>query len=538
MAVELPPPQAPQQVTVEQVKAQNPATSINVKWQDYTLHIIGGHSKVTKADLEAVVADADSLSNAVRLINAAYYASGYLGVRLSYALSGQDLYILTDFGKITSVQAPPELLSYFENFRGALTDEELEPVRALASIHADRAGKVIDMRLKPATDGTNDQTLVIKKRRKVKADSASVRIDIGNPGNRYVGRNFADLDVKGGIASGDEFHGFLRHGISQFNKRADASDFNDFILGWNRVTPWGIFGLGYRHGYFDQTIADPAAAGGMAASQGILHGGEAYWIGVLAADFKQRLTVNAKVDRLSKQTSTRQGAALTPAGAPYGQTYQKEFYNSLEVGGTYYRLWDLDGWRFNWETGLSVRKGISSQDGYTFNNVRVQQDYFLDRFSLKLTLDHPEELPFALDTWKFGFDLSTQYSDQVLPEQQQFVLGGTNSLTAYLPGVAVGDSGVLFRLRAEWDGYQYNDFRLVPRLFAEYGLAKSEVAPAVAGLSRTQSASDIAAELSVQYRDWLEVTGSTAYEIADQGIPEATLNDAQANYFMKLSLKF
>ncbi len=537
MAVELPPPQAPQQVTVEQVKAQNPATSIQLKWQDYTLHVIGGRSRVTKADLQEVVAEADSLSNAVRLINAAYYAAGYVGVRLSYALSGQDLYILTDFGKIKSVKAPPELLPYFEGLRGALTDEELEPIRALASVHADRAGKVVDMRLKPAADGTNDQDLEIKKRRKVKADAASVRLEIGNPGNRYVGRNFADLDVRGGIPSGDEFRGFLRHGISQFNKRADASDFNDITLGWNRVTPWGIFGLGYRTAYFDQTIADPAAAGGQAPSQGIIHGGEAYWIGVPVADFTQRLTVNAKIDRLSKQTSTRP-TAVAAAGGAYETTYQKEFYNSLELGGTYYRLWDLDGWRFNWETGLSVRKGISGQDGFTFNNQRVQQDYFLDRFSLKLTLNHPEELPLALDTWKFGFDLSTQYSEDVLPEQQQFVLGGANSLTAYLPGVAVGDSGVLFRLRAEWEGVDLYDFKIVPRAFVEYGLAKSEVAPAVAGLSRTQSASDIAAELSIQYRDWLEVTGSTAYEITDQGIPQATLDDAQANYFMKLALKF
>lgn len=537
MAVELPPPQAPQQVTVEQVKSQNPATSINVKFQDYTLHVIGGQSKVLKTDIEEVVSNADSLSNAVRLLSAAYYAAGYVGVKLSYALSGQDLYILVDYGNITSVQAPPEVLPYFEKLRGPLTDDELEPKRALASVAADRAGKVVDMSLRPNAEGTG-QELIIKKRRKARADPHSVRLEIGNPGNRFVGRNFAEIDVKAGIPSGDEFHGFLRHGISQFNRRADASDYNEYLLGWNRVTPWGIFGLGYHDAYFDQTIGDPNASGGRAPSQGILHGGEIYWIGVLAADFTHRLTLNAKVDRLSKQTSTRRTATAAAGGGPYEVTYQKEFYNSLEIGGAYYRLWDFADWRFNWETGLSLRKGISAQDGYTYNNVRVQQDYFLARYNLKLTLNHPDELPLALDTWKFGFDLSTQYSAEVLPEQQQFVLGGANSLAAYLPGVAVGDSGVLFRLRGEWEGVDVYDFKIVPRVFAEYGLAKFETAPAVAGLSRTQSASDIAAELSVQYRDWLEVTGTTAYQIADQGIPDATLNDAQANYFMKLALKF
>ncbi len=422
---------------------------------------------------------------------------------------------------------------------GTLTDEELEPKRALASIHADRAGKVVDMRLIPAADGSNNQELVLKKRIKAKADPASMRIEIGNPGNRYVGRHFAEIDMKAGIPSGDEFRGFLRHGISQMNKRADASDYNEYVLGWNRVTPWGIFGAGWRDGYFDQTIADPAASGNAAPSQGIIHGGEIYWIGVLAADFTQRFTVTAKADRLSKQTSTRPTATAAVGGGPLEKTYQKEFYNSLELGGNYYRLWNFTDWRFNWETGLSARKGISSQDGYTYNNQRVQQDYFLARYNLKLTMDHPEELPLALDTWKFGFDISTQYTEDVLPEQQQFVLGGANSLAAYLPGVAVGDSGFLFRLRAEWDGLSVYDFKIVPRIFAEYGLAHYEVVPSnVPGLSRYQSASDAALEVSLQYRDWLELTASTAIEIHDQGIPQATLDDAQANYFAKLAFKF
>ncbi len=125
MAVELPPPQAPQQITVEQVKAQNPETAIKVKFQEYTLNVIGGQGKVTKQDLEEVVSDADSLSNAVRLINAAYYAAGYVGVRLSYALSGQELYILVDYGSVSSVRAPPELLPYFDG-----TERHLDRRRA------------------------------------------------------------------------------------------------------------------------------------------------------------------------------------------------------------------------------------------------------------------------------------------------------------------------------------------------------------------------------------------------------------------------
>lgn len=527
MAVELPPPSAPQQVTVEQVQQQGAQTALNVPFQDYTLHVIGNKSKLGKDEIAEVIVGADSLSNAVRLINAAYYAAGYPGVKLSYALSGRELYILVDFGNVTSVKAPDVLDGYFDDLRGPLTDAKLEPRRALASIHADRADLVADMALKDG-DGGND-SLVIKKRRKAKPDARGVKIEFGNPGNRYVGRHFIDVDLKGGIPSGDELRAFWRHGVTGINDADDAQDYNEQILGWNRVTPWGLFGVGGRYAYYNQTLASTPV-------DGVIYAGELYWMYVPAADFNGRWTVQAKVDRSSKETSTRSVTSPTPTCpglTPATETCQRELYTSAEIGSYYSFAQYPTDWRLEWATDLSVRQGLTNGAGFAFG-AAVEQDYTLIRPGLHFTAKPTGELPFGLDTWKFGADLTGQYSSNTLPEQQQFVLGGVGNLLGYLPGAGVGDSGALLRLRAEWQVFEIYDVSLTPRVFVEYGYASLNDNATVGD----QSLADISGEVSLKFLNILEATVSAALPVTDNGVSDAQLDDSEADFFLKLSATF
>lgn len=536
MAVELPPPQTPQQIAVEQVKELNPATAIVVQFQDYTLNVIGNKSKVGKAELQEAVSIADSLSNAVRLINSAYYAAGYPGTKLSYALSGQQLYILVDLGNVTAVTAPPELLPYFEGFTGPLTGENLEPRRALATLHADRADITAEMRLQD-NEGSDTDTLVIKKHRKVKPDTTGVKIEASNAGNRFVGRHFIDIDLKGGIPSGDEFRAFWRHGVTGINDEdaaRNAEDYNEQILGWNRVTPWGVFGLGGRYAYYDQLLGNTTPV------EGIIMSGEAYYINVLKADFDSRLTVQAKLDRTSKETSTRPVTAPAPT-CPVPQNTQtecqRELYTSAELGGTYSQVSRAEGWRADWEGSLALRKGLTSDVGNFFGSP-VRQDYTLLRPTFRLTLTPTDsDLPYGLGEWKYGLDFTGQYSASAVPEQQQFVLGGIGNLQGFLPGAAVGDTGALVRLRAEWQGIDFYDIYVTPRVFLEYGFARYEE-PAPAAPQSTQSLSDVTGEVSLKIAKWFEVTGSASLPLYDSGQPDAAIEDAEANYFLRLTATF
>lgn len=536
MAVELPPPQTPQQIAVEQVKELNPSTAIVVQFQDYTLNVIGNKSKVGKAELQEAVSIADSLSNAVRLINSAYYAAGYPGTKLSYALSGQQLYILVDLGNVTAVTAPPELLPYFEGFSGPLTGEDLEPRRALATLHADRADITADMRLQD-NEGTDTDTLVIKKRRKVKPDTTGVKVEFSNAGNRFVGRHFVDIDLKGGIPSGDEFRVFWRHGVTGINDEdssKNSEDYNEQIIGWNRVTPWGIFGLGGRYAYYNQLL------GGTTPVQGIISAGELYYINVLKADFDSRLTVQAKLDRTNKETSTLPVGTTTPTcPAPQNTRTecQRDLYTSAEIGGTYAQVSRAEGWRADWEGGLALRKGLTSDNGNFFGSP-VKQDYTLLRPTFRLTLTPTDsDLPFGLGEWKYGVDFTGQYSASAVPEQQQFVLGGIGSLQGFLPGAAVGDTGALVRLRAEWQGLDFYEIYVTPRVFLEYGFARYEE-PAPAAPQSTQSLSDVTGEVSLKIAKWFEVTGSASLPLYDSGQPDAVIEDAEANYFLRLTATF
>src|SRR5262249_47236962 len=103
MSVELPPPATPQQGTVEQLQTQ--ATGgITVTSQSYQLHVAAGNI-LDEATVQNAVGLADNLSNAVRNIGAAAYLAGYPAAQVTYALSGQDLYVLVVPGKISGIRA-------------------------------------------------------------------------------------------------------------------------------------------------------------------------------------------------------------------------------------------------------------------------------------------------------------------------------------------------------------------------------------------------------------------------------------------------
>ncbi|TXH02809.1 MAG: hypothetical protein E6R07_14090 [Nevskiaceae bacterium] len=528
MSVELPPPATPQQGTVDQLQSQA-GSGVVVAFQTYQLHVAAS-GILDEAAIQNAVGLADNLSNAVRNIGAAAYLAGYPASQVTYALSGNDLYVLVLPGKISGVKASDALKPYLNGLESAdpMRDSDLIGHTTLASLAADRAG--IDVYPVFEPDGNGGQVLDFEKNNK-DADPTTVRVEFGNPGNRFASRYFLDMDLKTGSIWGDEFRVFAREGIQNLDDKGKPGDYHEQDLVWTRVTPWGLFGLDGRFVNYNYTspVVAPATTGTNVL--GRIWVGEAQWLYPLFANFNSRWTVQAKADRTSKS-----GKLDSSAGSP-SQEYQRELYTSGELGTTYLRNFAFLGHRWDLASGVSVRKGFGDRTPDTSFNpaagdtspMHGDEGYLLFRPTASLKFYWTG----ALVT---GVEASGQFSNDSVPEQQQWVLGGLGNLTSSLPGVAVGDKGYLARAYTELTLPLIAGIELKPRVLIEHGAAK--FAKPLAGQSTdTQQVTDAGLELGFKFTQIVDGTLAYAKSFDDKGVTSSTKQDADARVYFRISIK-
>ncbi|HEX4872817.1 MAG TPA: ShlB/FhaC/HecB family hemolysin secretion/activation protein [Nevskiaceae bacterium] len=525
MGVQLPPPVVPQQGEITEIQQAGDAV-LTLQFQQVRIHLHGA-TGVPADELEAAVAGADTLSNAVRAIARAYYVAGYPGATVHYALAGEDLHVKVSLAGVSQVVAEAPLAAYFNDLADGqpLTAARLERRRTLASLHADRAGLNAQPLLQPVEDG-----LELRLDPDPNSPTAmAVRTELGNPGNRFVGRHFLDLDLRAGFGTGDEARASWRKALTGLNDPGDAEDYDEQTVGLSRVTPFGLFGLGGRNVDYTQPDLSVVTETGETltfAVNGDIQQAELFGFWPLHTDFVQRSTLSAKVDFTHKQLSIgRGGGALT------GAKVQDQEYGSAELAAGYARAGVFLGRRLDLEAALAVRSGLGddrSEDLLT----RADLGYLLVRPSLRLRLALATSISSELL-------LTGQLSEDRLPEQNQWVIGGVGNAQAYLPGVAVGDQGALARLQVDYQLGEFAGVTLRPRVFAEFAMAEYAEPEATFGEpGERQELSDAGVELGLAWGPHLEAAISAAESLSEKGIPEAALNAADANYFFRLTARF
>lgn len=511
MPIALPAPATPELGSAETLRGG--AAYVTAAFQQQQVHVIGPEA-VPRETLEQAISGGENLSDVVRRIQAAYYLAGFPAVRVVYALSEPDLYVQVSLGKITRVEAPDRYLGYFEGIESAdpLTDEALEPARTFASLHSDRAGESAIPSFKPDGDGA---VLRIEPDGKGPGRSA-MGLGFGNPGNRFVGRHFIDWFGKHSFTTGDEIRATGRHALEGLDDDENAAGYNEHTVGWGKVTPWGLLALNGRYVGYQQRIELPGF--GLASFDGNIREVEAGWTGLMHASFTSRWTVGAKVDYTRKDFATTVGDIVV----------QRQEYGSVE-GSTEYALilrpFDIPT---ELGAGLTVRSGLGSDE--TDNPIKAADlGYLLFRPTLTAKFKLSDLL--SLRAVAIG-----QITEDTLPEQQQWVVGGVGNVESYLPGVASGDTGGLARVQLETSPYEFMQIKVVPRLFVEYGMAKVEN-PLAGQSSDTQSIADGGVSLAFTYRAF-EASVSYAESFDEDGIDEAVLDDADANVFFRVAMKF
>jgi hemolysin activation/secretion protein len=522
MSVELPPPVTPQQGTVEQLQSQA-GGGVVVAFQTYQMHVNAGNV-LDAAAIQNAVSLADNLSNAVRNIGAAAYLAGYPAAQVTYALSGQDLYVLVLPGKISGIRASERLKPYLNGLEKAdpMRDSDLEGHRTLASMAADRASVTVFPVFEP--DGNGGQVLDFEKNNQ-NSDPTTVRAEFGNPGNRFASRYFLDMEVKTASVWGDEFRVFAREGIQNLDAGDKPGDYHEQNVGWNRVTPWGVFGAGGRFINYNYTATSVTPNVNILGRVWI---GEALWLYPLYSDFNSRWTVQLKADRTSKS------GKIDSTATTGSSEYQRELYTSAEIATSYGDNFQFLTRRWNFTGGASVRKGFGDHNtNYDTANPPIHGDlgYLLFRPAVTLKV-------FLTDNISTGVELSGQYSKDSVPEQQQWVLGGLGNLTSSLPGVAVGDKGYLARAYGEIALPLTKGLELRPKVFVERGVAKFAI-PTTANqqINGNQSLTDAGLELGVKFTQLIDGTLAYAKSFNDKNIPQSTKDGSNARLYFRVSIK-
>lgn len=522
MSVELPPPATPQQGTVEQLQT-DAGGGITVAFQSYQLHVAAGNI-LDESTVQNAVALADNLSNAVRNIGAAAYLAGYPAAQVTYALSGQDLYVLVVPGKISGIRASEALKPYLDGLETAdpMRDSDLERHRTLASMAADRAGINVFPVFEP--DGNGGQVLDFEKNNQA-SDPTSIRVEFGNPGNRYASRYFGDLEVKTASVWGDEFRVFAREGIQNLDANGKPGDYHEQNVGWNRVTPWGVFGINGRNINYNYT-----ATAGTASTDllGRIWIGEALWLYPLYSDFNSRWTVQVKADRTSKTGKVD----ATQTNASY--TYQRELYTSAEVSTSYGDNFRFIGHNWNLTAGVAARKGFGENGVNTdLSNLPIHGDQSYLLFRPAATLKF-----FWTNSIASGLEASAQFSSDSVPEQQQWVLGGVGSLTSALPGVVVGDKGYLGRFYTEVSLPITDSLSLKPKVFFERGSATyANPNTSASQVDGAQTLMDAGAELGIKFGQFVDASLAYAKSFNDKNISQTTKDASDARLYFRVSLK-
>lgn len=514
MPIDLPQPPEPQQGSPE-VRA------------DARKHPLGGLTMQVSAPgildeetIARVLAEQTDPSQAIVALANAARAAGVVAPRTLYARSGDQIYVSIGAARIAEVGAPPRLVPYFDGVLGtpALRDRDLEPARARAGIHADRDGEAYQARLLPLADDAYRLELSPTRPR---PDAGAVTVGFSNAGNRFTGREFVDLDASVGNRWGDRFRAVSRAKVDVFGfdeDRGDDGQYREHNLQWDRVTPWGLFGAGGRYLEYKQTFDGERF-------RGEIWSAEANWMNVLGSGFGWRWTGEARLDFIHDLIESDAGSL------------RKEIYPSLEISQAYTRRLEIGS------EGSLVAAGFKARKGLREERTAVGSDlgYWLVRPELGGTLDFA---PLSVSLEALG-----QYGSKRVPDQQLWVLGGEQSLRAWLPGVALGDTGSYVKGELRYTSTELPLLKAVVKLagFAEYGSSSDglqfDEQGGLFGGQITQGIgsadlADAGVEVSATLFKRLEASLSRAWPIHHHGVEQAQLDLSRADFYFKLTASF
>ena len=517
MAVFLPPSPAPQ--VVEYAKPRYGAEPTMVQSHGYR-YVVTGNTLLPPATVQKILRTAATPKDALASLLKAYQGEGYPLVAITGKVEGKEVRIAVFQGMITELNTEDGLGWFYGSLSGRndVRNDELLRRQIMAGLYAARSGKKVAVNLGPAAN-PDGSALDVTESAVPDYFPISGAVTFGNYGSRYSSGYVLGGDAAANLTHGVQITAGYLQGLPGLSQNSYGSSYEQGQFGASVVTPYGIYGISASRIYFrlgDATFPlNPK--GDVDSFQ--LNGTQ-----LVYADRATRASLTEALTRVSYKETVFNGLF----------TLLDQPYNYVSLGLNVNHSLTLGSLPGNLAGGISFNMGISGPAGTLVDG---EPGFPTSHFRYTgLTLAYHQTLPLG-----FQADLTSQaqWAANTLPSQQQWILGGFGNLSAWEPGVVVGDSGYVTRL--EIDGPALARSGASARLggFLETGGSTFTTSPP--GSPPWQTLSDAGLSLRLQLPYGFSATAMAATPISENGfdaIGNATLKVERMNAFFVVQKAF
>ena len=549
MAIDLPPVMPPQLASSAQIAEAEQGTSsskVEVTVGGIRLQVIGNRY-LSNADLRELLLAEATPSAAITALARRYYNTGHFLVGLHYFRRGDTVVVMVSQHTLKGVRGDPAVRRHFRSLVGDpdLTLAEYDRARVLADMQAQRMG----VSYRVSYEVHYDKQVILDFIAEPVADHqpSSGAIEVNNQGSRYLGRYFGLAGLSHEFGDGSKLNLGYQTAFVDLGGAQDGESYHQLDARVDRPFHFGLFGLDINHVRYERepVVAEEDPTAGGCVLFFCLPGtvfvpvpleAEITRLGVdgeqlLSSTPRRRISVFEGIDYVDSEI-------VGDTKASRSEVLLEERYAVASVGAKYAARGRL-GQRPDFLTAqLALKVGVGGNDG-TLRD-RGSSEVSITNRNADFVLLQPR-LAYKFDltpAWTTTFNLHGQLSNDVqLPQQQQFVLGGLGSLSAYLPGALVGDQGVFFHIGVQ-RRWQFETLSLTPSVFVEYGAARYNDTDDDLGDSQTISDAGIRVTVIPAGDSGLESELVVARGLSDDVADPARLDAFEADFFWRVRWSF
>jgi len=503
----VPPHNPPQIVTLR--LAENAGGEIAVESHGFR-YTVSGNTLLSQTVIRTALLQAQSPESAINALNAAYRKRGYLLVALRAKVEDKNVSIAVIEGQISSLKAQPGIRPFYNGveFDPAVTENALIRRNILAEMYASRSGLGFRPSVGPAPQpGGSELTIGSPEQPGFKRFGASVVF--GNYGSRYVGGDVASINLQAQPGDGWLLAGNYSHGLPNLTTASAGSRYDAGALSVSKVTPWGIYGINlnrssYRLGvagapYYPQGITETSA----------LTGSQLVWASPTA-----RWSLTQAVTHVAYKSTVLGGA----------YTLADQNYNYVTLGTQGSRNVQLAGLAGSVSLTLNYNLGVSAPRGTMVYDLPSAPQTRFHNWTVNASWQ--QALPRG---WSANVSATGQWGLDTMPANQQWVVGGYGSLSAFSASLA-GDGGYLVRSVLQTPSWNLGGWSVNAQGFWEQGAVTTHYTPVGSPAWRMLSDVGVGLSLTSPWKTTLSLLA--ARPVAQKNVPAATFDSQKAVYFI------
>lgn len=459
MAVDATPPSPAPAPEAAAEAAAAPGATFYVDGQGYR-YAVTGNTLLPRATIVAALEAAATPKAAIDALNNAYVDAGYLFVVIGGEVENKLVALHIVQGRILEFDVPPDMLPFVKNLRGRddLTRNQLLRETAMLDIYAQRNGVRPAASFAKAAE-VGGTKMMIREEPIPGAKPVSGGLSLSNLSGRFSSRYAAGGNVSVRPGNGLELTASYNQGLPGMTSESSGSTYRSGALGGSLVTPWGVYGFSYIK--TDYQIGEAGAPFYPAGDneQGGVNGTQI----VFASPATRVATTQSLM-----HYSNHQSVDLAQPGQPEQRfSLVDQNYNVVSAGAIANRSFAWFGRNAAISAGATLAKGISGRSGsFLPLSPGIPDPRFL---LVQANATVQATLPYDAIA---AATITAQHADSTLPQAQQWVLGGFGNLSAWLPAVLLGDTGVLGRATVSSKAYAWGGYSLSAGGYAEAGVAR------------------------------------------------------------------